>query len=130
MTKPNFSIIYKLLQLGWPIGVLFVFEVGLFFVASIMMGYFGENALAAHQIALQCSVIAYMIPIGISEATCIRVSLHSGAKNIKQAEGSGYLGVALGLAIAFCTALIYWFGARTMISFFIDKHLAQNFIVV
>ena len=129
-SKPNFSVIIKLARLGWPVGVLFVFEVGLFFVASMMMGYFGEDALAAHQIALQCAVIAFMIPMGISQATAIRVGMHAGADHFRQAQKAGYLGIAFGLALAFFAALIFWFGSYQLVALFIEEDSARNMQVV
>lgn len=43
----RFSIIKKMLGIGIPTGLQFVFEVGAFSSAAIMMGWIGVNALAA-----------------------------------------------------------------------------------
>ncbi|MFV0365182.1 MAG: MATE family efflux transporter [Mangrovibacterium sp.] len=69
----------KLLQIGVPIGVQVVFEVLIFSLSGIMMGWIGETELAAHQVTVSITTVAYMISLGIGSATTIRVSHNLGA---------------------------------------------------
>jgi MATE family multidrug resistance protein len=52
------------LALGIPVGAIFFTETLLFTGSSVMMGYFGKVALAAHGIVLLWLNIALMMPIG------------------------------------------------------------------
>lgn len=68
----NFPMVSKLLKIGVPTGFQFIFEVGAFSSAAIMMGWIGVNALAAHQIAINLASISYMMASGLSAAAMVR----------------------------------------------------------
>ena len=40
-------------------------EVGLFAAAGFVIGLIGTAQLAAHQIALQCASVTFMVPLGL-----------------------------------------------------------------
>lgn len=118
------------LRLGAPISITMGLEVGLFSITSILMGYFGSIALAAHQIALQCGSFAFMFPLGISQATAIRVSQAIGKKDIRAAAYAGYTGLFLGLFIASITAIIFINFPNFIIQLFIDTEAKDHLILV
>jgi len=51
----------KILKVGVGAGAQFLFEVGAFGFAAIMIGWMGTNQLAAHQIAINLASISYMM---------------------------------------------------------------------
>lgn len=63
----------RLLGLGIPSAIQILFEVGMFTIATLMMGWIGARTLAAHQIALNIASFAFMVPLGLSFAVSIRV---------------------------------------------------------
>jgi MATE family multidrug resistance protein len=69
----DFSMIKKILRIGIPSGMQYFFEVGAFVGSAIIIGWFGTNALAAHQIAINLASISFMVALGISAAATIRV---------------------------------------------------------
>ncbi len=69
----------RMLRLGLPMGAQHLFEVGAFAGAGIMVGWIGKEALAAHQIAMSCAAMSFMIPLGVSIACGIRVGAAMGA---------------------------------------------------
>jgi len=71
-----------MLKIGVPTGFQFVFEVGAFSTAAIMMGWMGVNALAAHQIAINLASVSYMMASGLSAAAMVRVGNQLGRKDI------------------------------------------------
>lgn len=75
-------MIGKMLKIGIPTGFQFVFEVGAFSAAAIMMGWMGVNALAAHQIAINLASVSYMMASGLSAAAMVRVGNQLGRKDI------------------------------------------------
>ncbi len=77
----NGLMIKRLLKLGIPVGFQFVFEVGAFATAAIMVGWLGTDYLAAHQIAINLSSLSYMMATGISSAATIRVGNQLGLKD-------------------------------------------------
>ncbi|NWK56884.1 MATE family efflux transporter [Verrucomicrobiaceae bacterium N1E253] len=62
-----------LLKLGVPIGLQLLAEVGSFAAASLMMGSLGVIALAAHQVALTCASVSFMVPLGVAMAITVRM---------------------------------------------------------
>lgn len=93
----------QLVAIGTPMSFTFLLEYGLFGGAGLVVGLFGANALAAHQIALQIAAILFMIPFGIALAATVRVGQEAGRKNPRGARRAGF--VALGLAFGFMTVM-------------------------
>ncbi|MDO6439382.1 MATE family efflux transporter [Cyclobacterium sp. 1_MG-2023] len=86
----RFSIIKKMLGIGIPTGLQFVFEVGAFSSAAIMMGWIGVNALAAHQIAINLASISYMMASGLSAAAMVRIGNQLGRRDIPKLREVGF----------------------------------------
>ncbi|TCU25432.1 MATE family multidrug resistance protein [Rhizobium azibense] len=76
--RPDWHALWDVVRLGLPISVTILAEVSLFTVASLLMGYIGTIELAAHGIALQWASIAFMIPLGLSQAATVRVGIAHG----------------------------------------------------
>ncbi len=66
------------LALGIPVGAIFFTETLLFTGLSVLLGYFGKVAQAAHGIVLLWLNVALMLPIGVSQAAMVRVAFLSG----------------------------------------------------
>jgi len=88
----------SMLRLGIPSAFQVLGEVGAFSMASVMMGWIGVEALAAHQIALTCAATTFMIPLGISTALSVRLGQAKGAAEYWRVLPSA--GGALGLSVA------------------------------
>ncbi len=73
-----------LLKLGVPIGLQLLAEVGSFAAASLMIGSMGVVALAAHQVALTCTSVSFMVPLGVAMAVTVRMGEASGASDRQQ----------------------------------------------
>jgi MATE family multidrug resistance protein len=79
--RPDWQAFREVLHLGLPISVTVLAEVSLFSAASLLMGRIGTIELAAHGIALQLASIAFMIPLGLSQAATVRVGVAHGRGN-------------------------------------------------
>lgn len=89
-TKIRHSIISRMLKIGIPTGFQFVFEVGAFSTAAIMMGWLGVHALAAHQIAINLASVSYMMASGLAAAAMVRVGNQLGRKDIVALRQVGF----------------------------------------
>ena len=69
----------QILALGVPISISLSFEAGAFGASAILMGWIGATALAAHQIAITCAALTFMIPLGMAIAVSMRVGRALGA---------------------------------------------------
>lgn len=127
--KPEFTYIKSILKLGLPVGISFTVEEFLFAATTLLMGYLGVTSLAAHQIAVQCIYLTAMIPIGICQATAIRVSHALGTNEPKQARNIAYLAIASGGFLAVLISTIFLFFPGQIVGLFINVHSAVNYPV-
>lgn len=96
---PRWSQIAPLLRTGLPIGVTVLLEGGLFISTALLIARLGAVPAAAHQIAINLSAICFMVPMGLAEATTVRVGHALGRR-----DGAGVLrAVRAGYAIVLCT---------------------------
>ena len=82
-----------MINIGFPIGMQFVFETGAFAAAAFMVGWMGKIQLAAHQIALSLASATYMAASGIAQATTVRVGNFLGKNdllNLRRAAFTSY----------------------------------------
>lgn len=103
----NINVIKKIIKIGLPSGLSYSMEVGAFSFAAIMIGWLGSNELAAHQIAINLASISYMVVLGISAASTIRVGNALGAKNFYNVKLAGYTAIFLGLSFMSLTGLSF-----------------------
>ncbi|MFT4781082.1 MAG: MATE family multidrug resistance protein [Psychroserpens sp.] len=68
----------KLINQGTPNAMQMFFEVAIFTSAIWLSGLLGKNALAANQIALNLSSMTFMVAMGLSVASMIRVGNQKG----------------------------------------------------
>jgi MATE family multidrug resistance protein len=68
----------KLINLGAPSAMQMFFEVAIFTSAIWLSGLLGKNAQAANQIALNLSSMTFMIAMGLSIASMVRVGNQKG----------------------------------------------------
>jgi len=80
----------KILAIGVPSGLQWVFEVGAFAFAVIMIGWISPKAQAAHQIALSIAAVTYMMASGLSAAASVRVGNQYGLKNVQGVRIAGF----------------------------------------
>lgn len=106
--RPDPRMFGRIFRLGWPIGVTFGLESGLFLSATLLMGWVGTTALAAHQIALNAASVAFMVPLGIAMATTVRVGQATGRGDVAGAERAGWSGILLGVAAMLLPAILFW----------------------
>lgn len=99
------TIISRMIKLGVPSGMQYIFEVGAFATAAIMIGWLGAAELAAHQIALNLAAISYMAATGIAAASQIRVANQMGLKDIVTLRAAGFsCFILVILFMSFCGA--------------------------
>lgn len=123
---PRWAALKEIFALGLPIGLQGFSEVSLFSVTAILMGYFGEAALAAHQISMQCITITFMFFLGISQATSIRLNQCLGAKDYSAARHNIVLGLLLSLLISLVTAGLYWGYPKDVADLYVNTTLRNH----
>lgn len=120
LKRLSFPMISKMLRIGVPTGFQFIFEVGAFSSAAIMMGWIGVTALAAHQIAINLASISYMMASGLSTAAMIRVGNQLGRKDIRTLREAGFTTFVMVAIFMSMTALIFILFREFLPSLYID----------
>ncbi len=118
--RPDPTVFRDLFRIGWPIGVMFGIEVGLFAATAMLMGLLGPNVLASHQIAIQCAAFTFMVPVGLALATTVRVGQAIGREDVRGARRAGYVGMGLGLVFMSITALCFWLIPQPIVALYIN----------
>ena len=111
----------KLLNLGVPAGLQFIFEVGAFAAAVVMAGWLGTEPLAAHQIAINLSSLSYMMASGISAAATIRVGNQLGRRDIPMLIKAGRSAFVMSATFMAICGLIFIMGRELLPSLYIDE---------
>jgi MATE family multidrug resistance protein len=124
--KPDWVHFRQIFRIGTPIGLTIMAEIGLFASASALMGMLGTNELAAHAIALQCAAMSFMVPLGLSQATTVRVGLAYGAGNVEGVRKAGWASFALTVCFMSLTCGAYLLFPQAIVRLFLDPSAPQN----
>ncbi len=119
-------IFRELVVVGAPIGVSAALETGLFTVVTYLMGALGTVVLAAHQIVLQTIIVIFMVPLGMSFATTVRVGQWNGQKNLAAARQAGYVGIGSGVVFMTMMAIALLVFPQQVIGLYIDVRASEN----
>lgn len=101
------QLLFEIFRIGLPSGFQYFFEVAAFASAAIMIGWFGKDQLAAHQIAINMASVTYMIAMGLSVGGSIAVGDAWGRKNKLDLIRSGRTTLILSVAFMFLAATIF-----------------------
>ena len=116
----------ELFRIGLPVTGVLLMEVSVFSAAVYVMGVIGTEALAAHQIAVQCAAVTFMVPFGLAQAATVRVGIAAGAGDRDGVRRAGWTAFALGLAFMSAMAVALWLWRAPVASLFIDPAMPGN----
>ncbi len=137
--RSDWVVFRQILRVGWPIGATLVAEGSLFSAASLLMGWLGTMQLAAHGIAMQCASIAFMVPLGLSQAGMTRIGVALGRRDKVAIGRAGWTAFAIGELFELCSATLFWIMPYELVSLFLDlskpeslevAHIAAGYLLV
>ena len=102
LNKPDFL---QLNKLGWPVALQMGMETASFSLATIMVGWLGAMALAAHQVMMTIGQLGYMMYYGMAAAVAVRVSNFHGQRDTEGVRHSSSAGFHLILIMAAMVAI-------------------------
>ena len=110
----HFSLFYidkirsrRILKIGLPVGMQWVFEISAFSAAAILMGTIGAVEQAAHQVAISLAAITYMMASGISAAAAIKTGNQFGSHNYTELRRYAISSYHIVIAFMTATALLF-----------------------
>jgi MATE family multidrug resistance protein len=119
-------MIKKLLNLGFPSAMQMFFEVAIFTAAIWLSGVLGKNAQAANQIALNLASMTFMVAMGLSVASMIRVGNQKGLQNFKELRRIAQSIFLLGLCLAVVFALFFLAFHKVLPELYVDLNDETN----
>jgi len=132
----NYSakLFHKMLHLGVPSGVQFIFEVAAFDFSLVMMGWMGTSTQAAHQIAINLATISYMTTAGLAAAATIRVSYFLGRKDLNNLKLAAYTLLIMALTFMMLCALVFMLGRHWLPGLYVDDRevisIASSLLII
>jgi MATE family multidrug resistance protein len=106
LERPRLDRAAEILRIGLPIGAAVFVESSLFLCATLLMGSLGTVMIAGHQIALNFSALAFMVPLGFSFAITVRVGNAAGRRDWEAVRFRGLTGIKLILLTQTVTATL------------------------
>ena len=82
-------------RLGLPIGFNLQLEIVAFSVIALLMGGLGTVMMAAHQVAINIASLTFMVPLGVSQATAVRVGNAIDRAQSALHIGTGYVALEI-----------------------------------
>ena len=110
----------RVFRLGWPIGVTGLAESGLFQATALMMGWIGTVELAAHGIVMQAAALAFVVHLGLSNATTVLTGRAAGAGEPQVLRDGAKAAIALSLGFGVLIIVLFLALPVPILSAFID----------
>lgn len=129
----DFALMKRIIRLGIPNAVIVLSETGMFIIAGFIIGSFGTIALASAGIANQIAAMAFMVPLGLSQATASVVGRAAGANKPIEVGIAGWSAHILGLIIALPMTILLLYFPEALATIFIkpsDADYASTLPVV
>lgn len=103
--------LWRMLRLGFPIGLQLWIEFTAFSVALLLVGLLGTLPLAGHQIALMLAALTYMVPLGVAGAAAVLVGHAVGRGDPEAARREAGAALACGVGFMSVSAVGLILGA-------------------
>lgn len=120
--RPDWQIFLRVFRLGIPVGLTGLAESGLFVAASVMMGWIGTVALAAHGIAMEIAALAFMVHLGLSNAATVRIGRAEGERDIAGMRAAALTATGLSLGFGILMVVLFLSLPHPLIGLFLDRN--------
>ena len=110
----------RVFRLGLPIGLTNFAETGLFAASTLMMGWIGTVALAAHGVAMQIAALTFMMHLGLSQAITVRAGRAWGKGDRAMLKVASQAATVLSLAASATTIVLFLTMPEFLVGLFVD----------
>ncbi len=124
----NKLMLKKIINLGAPSAMQMFFEVAIFTAAIWLSGLLGKNPQAANQIALNLSSMTFMVAMGLSVASMIRVGNQKGLKAYYELRRIAFSLFLMGMMFAISFALLFFIFHNQLPKLYVDFNDAKNLL--
>ena len=123
----DFQMIKRIVNIGSLSSMQMFFEVAIFTSAIWLSGLLGKNPQAANQIALNLSSMTFMVAMGLSVASMIRVGNQKGLQNYKELRRIAFSIFLLGVLLAMFFALLFFLFHKSLPNIYVDLRDTANY---
>ncbi len=123
--RPDWKALGDVIKLGLPISVTSLAESGLFAGSTIMMGWLGTVAVAAHGIALHITSLTFVIHVGLSSAATIQVGQAYGAAKFLDLKRSTFAASFASFLVVLLTVFTFLVMPKFLVSLFVDPNAPE-----
>jgi MATE family multidrug resistance protein len=127
---PDARRIKALLVLGLPIGATIFAEMGLFSLTTLLLGRYGAEVVAAHNIAMNLNGLVFMPPLALGMAATIRIGFRVGSGEIAEARTSAAIAVAATTMVALTGALIIYLFRTQLVALYTSEAVVSELAVI
>nr|WP_321245678.1 MATE family efflux transporter [uncultured Psychroserpens sp.] len=121
-------MIRKLINLGTPSAMQMFFEVAIFTAAIWLSGLLGKNPQAANQIALNLSSMTFMVAMGLSVASMIRVGNQKGLGQYFELRRIAFSIFLLAICLGICFAAFFFVFHEELPKLYMDYDDTENLV--
>ncbi len=122
------AMVKKVINLGFPSALQMFFEVAIFTAAIWLSGLLGKNPQAANQIALNLSSMTFMVAMGLSVASMIRVGNQKGLHQYFELRRIAFSIFLLAVILAFCFGAVFFVFHDDLPKLYVGLDDSKNFI--
>ncbi len=120
------KMINKVINLGFPSAMQMFFEVAIFTAAIWLSGLLGKNPQAANQIALNLASMTFMVAMGLSVASMIRVGNQKGLRNFRELRRIAFSIFLLATLLATLFAIVFLLFREHLPKMYVDLNDSEN----
>lgn len=110
--------IRELLHMGLPISASTFFEVMVFSTVTILVGKMNVTISAAHNIVLNMASFSFMVPLGMSSASAVKIAHAYGRRELQELKEWAQSALLISVSFMSFTALMYFIIPELLIGLF------------
>lgn len=134
IAKWQWPLVQQVLRLGLPIGFTLFVEVSMFCAIALFLAPLGAQTVAAHQMVLNATSMAFMVPLSLGMAVLLRVSFLVGERAYDRAQLVAKSSLVFALLIACVNAPILFFGREFIAGIYTNEpsviHIAKQLFML
>ncbi|MES1024772.1 MATE family efflux transporter [Gloeocapsa sp. BRSZ] len=128
--RVRLRILWELTCVGVPIGLFSGLEIGFFLVITFWMGTLGTEVLAAHQVVFQTIVVVFMVPLGISYATTVRVGQWLGRRSRIGIQQAAWVSMCITTVFMMGVSIAFLLFPKQIVGIYLDVQNPENAAIV
>ncbi|MCP4356140.1 MAG: MATE family efflux transporter [Proteobacteria bacterium] len=121
LSKIDYREQRNIINLGFPVSLGMVMEVGLFVALAFLVSKFGETVIGANQIAINFTGLVFMFSLGVSMAVMQRVSFLKGLGDTEQIKQTVVSSLNVSLLLSLVTISLTLIFKTSIVALYTDN---------